>query len=35
MSLGPEARATAQSVFGKNLENLENIDQVSVQIRPS
>ena len=29
MSLGPEARATAQSVFGRNLENLESVDQLS------
>ena len=29
ISLGPEARATAQSVFGPRLEQLESVEQLS------
>ena len=29
ISLGPEARATARSVFGPNLEQLESVEQLS------
>ena len=29
MSLGPEVRAAAQSVFGRNLEKLESVDQLT------
>lgn len=33
MSLGPEARATAQNVFGRDLENLESVE-VSPGVSP-